>query len=198
MQRTFSKPFQLIILFSVLSFGSVSAQGNIQSQFEEFYSTETSNWQEYKLIKKPRLKEFWSLVTDTLKIKEIKIVAAKAEVVVLNEELAEVNQKLQGVESELQNSKELNDSISFLGFQMKKSAYSSMVWIIIFGLIALSITLYLLYIRNNKVTKEARANLFNSEQEYTAHKEQSRENQSKLKRELQTALNALQENRIKF
>ena len=198
MQCTFLKSNLLLIVVTFFSMTNLAAQGTIQTQFDEFYSTETSNWQEYRLIKKPKLKEFWSLVSDTLKVKEVKIISARAEVVVLNGELAKVHETLQSTELELEESISHNESISFLGIQMKKGAYSTMVWLIILGLVAVVVMLYLLYLRNSRVTKEARENLFNLEHEYTAHKEQARTNQTKLKRELQTAQNLLQENRIKF
>lgn len=186
----------LALLFAF--FSMANAQDNIQNQFDEFYANQTSTWQEYKLVKMPRLKNFWNVVADTIKVKEEKIAAARSEIRSLNEELSEVNTKLDDTQAALTSSEDLNDSIGFLGLQMSKSAYNTLVWMIIASL-ALGIgTLYLMYLRNSKVTREARKLLSKVEEEYTAHQEKARENQTKLKRELQTALNTLQEHRIKI
>ncbi len=186
----------LVLILATL--GSTQAQQNIQEQFDQFYETQTSSWQEYKLVKVPRLKTFWKVVADTIKVKEGKIASARAEVKSLQGQLVEVNEQLKETKSSLIASEELNDSIVFLGMQMSKAGYNALVWLIILVLVVGIASLYLIYMRNNKVTREARKLLAKVEEEYTAHQEKARENQTKLKRELQTALNTLQEHRIKM
>ena len=194
---TFNKNISLL-LFIVTFSTMVHAQNNIQEQFDQFYETQTSTWQEYKLVKMPKLKTFWGVVADTIKIKESKIAAGRAEIKKLQGELAQVNRELEDTKMALSSSEEMNDSIIFIGMNMSKSAYNTFVWLIIFVLLLGIVSLYLIYVRNNKVTREARRMLAKVEEEYTAHQEKARENQTKLKRELQTALNTLQEHRIKM
>lgn len=194
---TFRKNLLSLILVLAVS-GATQAQQTIQEQFDQFYETETSSWQEYKLVKKPKLKNFWTVVADTIKVKEGKIAAARAEVKSLQGQLAAVNQELDETKVSLAASEELNDSIVFIGITMSKSAYNTLVWLIILILVVGIAGLYLIYMRNNKITREARRMLAKVEEEYTAHQEKARENQTKLKRELQTALNTLQEHRIKI
>lgn len=189
----------LLSFFLVLAVtGAVQGQQNIQEQFDQFYANETSSWQEYKLVKMPKLKNFWKVVADTIKVKEEKIAAARAEVKSLQGQLAAVNQELEQTQASLTASEELNDSIAFVGIEMSKSGYNTFVWLIILILIVGIAGLYLIYLRNNKITREARKMLAKVEEEYTAHQEKARDNQTKLKRELQTALNTLQEHRIKI
>lgn len=194
---TFRKNILSLILVLTIS-GAAQAQQNIQEQFDQFYETQTSTWQEYKLVKMPKLKNFWKVVADTIKVKEEKIASARAEVKSLQGQLAAVNQQLQETQASLAASEELNDSIVFIGINMSKSAYNMLVWLIILILVVGIAGLYLIYMRNNKITREARRMLAKVEEEYTAHQEKARENQTKLKRELQTALNTLQEHRIKI
>lgn len=198
MQFSFLKHISFfLILFSVLSLTAYS-QSTIQDQFDEFYEKQTSSWQEYKLVKVPRLKNFWTIVSDTLRAKENKIKSVQAEIQSLNKQLETVHTKLENTQVALTASETLNDSITFIGIPMTKSFYNILVWLIILGLTIGMVSLYLLYLRNNKVTRQARKNLAKIEQEYTAHQERAREKQTKLKRELQTALNTLQEHRIKI
>lgn len=194
---TFRKNILSLILVLVVT-GAVQGQQNIQEQFDQFYSEETSTWQEYKLVKMPKLKNFWKVVADTIKVKENKIASARAEVISLKDQLASVNQELTQTQESLAASEELNDSIAFIGINMSKSGYNTFVWLIILVLIVGMAGLYMIYLRNNKITREARKMLAKVEEEYTAHQERARENQTKLKRELQTALNTLQEHRIKI
>ncbi|UXX77914.1 hypothetical protein N7E81_11105 [Reichenbachiella carrageenanivorans] len=194
---TLNKTLLSLGLFLTLAIAA-QAQGNIQAQFDQFYETETSSWQDYKLIKKPRLKEFWTVVADTIKVKEGKIASARAEVKSLKGELVAINKQLAETQSNLAASEERNDSIEFIGIQMSKSGYNTLVWLIIAALAIGIVSLYLLYLRNNSTTKEARRLLAKVEEEYATHQEKARENQTKLKRELQTALNTLQEHRIKI
>ncbi|SMD38388.1 hypothetical protein SAMN04488029_3780 [Reichenbachiella faecimaris] len=194
---TFRKNILSLVLVLAVS-GASQAQQNIQEQFDQFYATETSTWQEYKLVKMPKLKNFWKIVADTIKVKEGKIASARAEVKSLKGQLAAVNGQLEETQASLAASEELNDSIAFIGIEMSKSAYNTFVWLIILVLVVGIASLYLIYMRNNKITREARKLLAKVEEEYTAHQEKARENQTKLKRELQTALNTLQEHRIKI
>lgn len=194
---TLNKTLLSLGLFLTLSM-AVKAQGDIQAQFDQFYETETSSWQDYKLIKKPRLKEFWTVVADTIKVKEGKIASARAEVKSLKGELVAINKQLAETKSNLAASELRNDSIEFIGIQMSKSGYNTLVWLIIVALAIGIVSLYLMYLRNSSSTREARRLLAKVEEEYTVHQEKARENQTKLKRELQTALNTLQEHRIKI
>ncbi|MEP2024256.1 MAG: hypothetical protein ABJH98_12445 [Reichenbachiella sp.] len=194
---TFRKNILSLVLVLAFS-GATQAQQNIQEQFDQFYANETSSWQEYKLVKMPKLKNFWKIVADTIKVKEGKIASARAEVKSLKGELDAINVQLEETQASLAASEELNDSIAFIGIEMSKSAYNAFVWLIILVLVVGIASLYLIYMRNNKITREARKLLAKVEEEYTAHQEKARENQTKLKRELQTALNTLQEHRIKI
>jgi len=194
---TFRKIIHSVVLVLAIS-GTTQAQQNIQQQFDQFYANETSVWQDYKLIKMPKLKTFWKVVADTIKVKENKIASAQAEVKSLKSELVGINQQLAETQAALTASEELNDSIVFVGIQMTKLGYNTLVWLIILILVVGIAGLYVIYMRNNKITRDARKLLAKVEEEYTVHQEKARENQTKLKRELQTALNTLQEHRIKI
>lgn len=195
-----SIPTKTIFILFVSTFFTfqVNAQDNIQQQFDDFYENQTSTWQEYKLVKMPRLKNFWKVVSDTIRAKENQIAAANSSIAQLNNQLGEVNAALSSTQAELAASEALNDSIAFIGIQMNKAAYNTLVWLIIAGLAVGIVSMYLMYLSNHRVTREARKHLVKIEEEYTAHQERARENQAKLKRELQTALNTLQEHRIKI
>lgn len=185
-----------VISALILASSPLFAQNTIDQQFENFYDTKTSVWQEYKLIKTPRLREFWNIVSDTVADKRSQIAKGQLEIQNLNLELENTNQKLAETNELLVQSNALNESILFVGIDFNKSFYNAMVWLIILGLSIAIGAIYLLYMRSNQVTKEAQKALVSVEKEFKDHKDTTREAQIKLKRELQTALNTIHENRL--
>jgi hypothetical protein len=188
----------LAISIAVISHSNLLAQATIQSQFDDFYQNQTSTWNGYKMIKMPGLQEFLAVVSDTIKIKNDKIVSGQLEIAGLNDQINVLNTELEETNVALVESNALNETIGFMGMQLSKWSYSAIVWIIIASLIVGIAALYLMYLRNHSITKEAKALSANIESEFNDYKEQARERQTKLKRDLQTALNALHENRIKL
>lgn len=188
------KIFTISVL--ILASNPLFSQSTIDQQFETFYETKTSVWQEYKLVKTPRLREFWNIVSDTVADKRSQIAKGKLEIQKLNKQLELTNQKLSETNDLLVESNALNESILFMGMEFNKAFYNAMVWLIILGLSIAIGAIYLLYMRSNQVTKEAQKALLSVENEFKDHKDTTREAQIKLKRELQTALNTIHENRL--
>ena len=173
----------------------LDAQPSIQKQYEEFYE-KSNTWEDFKVIKLHRLDDFWKLVSDTLQNKRNEILTAKTEITDLNTQLTEVKLKLTETETSLVSSEELNESIAFLGIQFAKSTYNIIVWLIILALCAGVGTLYFMFKRSNTITRQTRREFQELELENQKLREKARETQIKLKRELQTALNRLSEQRV--
>ncbi|PIB34326.1 hypothetical protein BFP72_02255 [Reichenbachiella sp. 5M10] len=186
----------LLNLLFLLTLTSSYAQQTIDEQFDDFYENSTSSWQEYNLIKRPLLKEFWTVVSDTVRLKNVEIVTLKSNIVTRDAEIVGLKKQLADIEVELSESTALNDTIGFVGVQMNKATYNIMVWLIILGLVVAIAVLYFMYMRSNKVTVDSRVSLESIEDEFRLYKEEAREKQVKLKRELQTALNTIHENRL--
>ena len=96
----------------------------------------------------------------------------------------------------LESSNSLNGSIGFLGMEVSKTGYNIFVWIIIAALAIGIGAVFMLFQRSNAVTTQTKKTFKELEREYNAHKEKARETQIRLKRELQTALNALNEQKV--
>ena len=71
------------------------------------------------------------------------------------------------------------------------------MWTIIIGLGTGMVLTYLMFMRNNSITTETRRAFKSLESQFDEHREMTRETQAKLKRELQTALNTLSEQRVR-
>ncbi len=191
----YTKFLSATFIFVLLVF-TATGQETIQSQFDDFYENQTNSWEDYQMIKRPRLKNFWKVVSDTLNNQKQQISENKKEVVRLNAQIKTHAQRIAELESMLGESEAFNDKISFLGMPVSKSAYNIVVWAIILGLAFGVGTIYIMFMRSNSITQKTQKMYSSLEREYDEHKNRARENQAKLKRELQTALNTLQENRI--
>lgn len=170
------------------------SQSNIQEQYQLFFD-KSSNWEDYKVIKLNRLNEFWSIVTDTLNDKQQRINSSAQEIIDLNTKLRETNTQLATTEDSLNLSQKLNDSILFFGLQIDKTTYNIFVWSIIIVLAIGIGSFYVMFKQSNLITKKTKENLQEIESEYNEHKAKAMQSQVKLKRELQTALNQLNERR---
>jgi hypothetical protein len=72
------------------------------------------------------------------------------------------------------------DSFSFLGIQMKKGIYNTIIWLIILGLAALSGIMFTLFKRSHLVTREIKEELQSTQDEFEQYRKSSREKYEKL------------------
>lgn len=184
----------LITLFiSILVFKS-TAQETLQAKYVNMLET-TETYEQYKVIPRTTLNAFWSEVSDSLSqnsrtINELtlNIAGEKAKAIAAEASMNET-------QAQLEESLNKNDSISFLKISFSKTGYHLLVWLIILVLAVLGAIAYLMFVRSNKVTIRVRQDHDELLKEFDAHKDKAREAQVKLKRELQTALNQLNERR---
>lgn len=162
--------------------------GTLESQFDYLYR-KSSSYQEYKVVKKTSYQKIKGNVLDSLSSikKELgdtkKIVEVQAsEITSLKDDLKITNDNLSAVTKE-------KDNIKFLGMPMTKSAYNSLLWTIIFSLVALLLFFIFKYRSSNTITTQAQDLLADTEKEFEAYKAKALEREQKVRRELQDELN---------
>ena len=77
----------------------------------------------------------------------------------------------------------------FLGMQMSKAGYSTLLWSIIAGLVAFLAFFIFRFKNSNIVTKETKSALAERENEFKEHRRVALEREQKVKRELQDMIN---------
>jgi hypothetical protein len=119
-------------------------------------------------------------VTDSL-------TAAKLEIATLNSNLADRNFQIETLNSDLTRTKNERDeairnkdSMSFIGIQMNKALYNSILWFVILGLLVVSAVLFLLFKRAHAVTTQVKGELETMQREFEEHKKSAREKYEKL------------------
>src|SRR5690606_27557662 len=85
------------------------------------------------------------------------------------------------------------EHMSFLGMGLTKGAYVTFTWVVIFILALAALILYFRYNSANKITIKAKNEYNSLDEEFETHKKRARETESKIKRELQTEINTVQE-----
>lgn len=191
--------YSVSFILAILLIGSgLTAQAQtMQEQFTKFKS-DASKWEEYTMIKHPELDRFWKVVSDTLNKNSADFAAAQREINDLSAKVDGLEKELQEIKDQLAASENVNASIGFLGIQVNKTLYNLVVWLIIAGLCLVIGILYVMYGNSNKVTKSTKEDIEALTTEFNDYKEKATKKQISLKRELQTAINTLEENRIKI
>jgi hypothetical protein len=113
--------------------------------------------------------------------------AAKRDISQLEASLTTTQSDMASLQKTLQQTSEDRDlaiknknSMSFIGIQMNKALYNSILWIIILALVALLIMLFLMFKRSFVVTRQTTKDLEEIKEEFESYRQQSRERYEKL------------------
>ncbi|MDH5609303.1 MAG: hypothetical protein OEY56_07465 [Cyclobacteriaceae bacterium] len=188
--------FFLFIVFAGFFTAQAQEAVTLDDQYKELKAS-SETYDVYKVIRTTRLDHFWDQVRDTIRQQTSQIQELQAQKASLSTEIAEGKRELDSVKHELSESLKTNNSILFFGINFNKIAYHFFVWIIIVGLSVLAGFVFLMYKRSHVVTSQCQRDHQKVVKEYEEYREHAREKQVKLKRELQTAINNLDDLRKK-
>ena len=186
---------RVLILFALL-LSSVSFTqettfedtNSIENQFEELYK-KSSTYQVYKVISKDKYQRLKLNILDSLK--DLKETIANKESLLLKEKsnIEETKKLLTQTEIDLNISLKKESSIDILGIKLSKVVYNLLLWgIIVLLLLGLSYFIFKFF-RSNILTKEAKNNLVDVEQEFEQHRKKTLVREQKLRRKLQDEIN---------
>lgn len=151
----------------------------LEAQLEYIYDN-TGIYNDYRAIREDIFIKLKGNVNDTVS-------AARLEIESLSSSLSEKEFQIESLNTDLartRNEKEEairnRDSLSFLGIQMNKTLYNSIVWIIILGLASLAAIMFLLFRRSNLVTNEVKQELESTQNEFDDYRKGAREKYEKL------------------
>jgi peptidoglycan hydrolase CwlO-like protein len=153
----------------------------------------SETFQRYKVVPITTLNSFWGKVQDSLAQYKNQIDVNQQKFEAEVEKVDTLKNTISSLESQLAESETLNNSIEFLGITVTKVVYNIIVWAIIIVLLVGCILLYLSFKNSHRVTKNTKRDYDNVQEELEEMRKTAQEKQIKLKRELQTALNKLDE-----
>ncbi|WP_026776774.1 hypothetical protein [Polaribacter sp. Hel_I_88] len=194
----------LLILFLAISFSNFSQESepetqvqetveednSLEGQFDKIYRISTT-YQVYKVIGKDKYLELKKNVLDSLKDAKSLISEKESLLKAERDNIKSTKDLLLKTQSELEASKKNENSISLFGTELSKTTYNLLLWsIIIVSLLALFYFIFK-FSQSNVLTKEAKNNLLDVEQEFEQHRKKSLEREQKLRRQLQDEVNKL-------
>lgn len=191
------KAFGLLtaLLFTATTFLAQTeseSSNSLNDQFEDL-KKKSNNYQKYEVVDRAVLNDFWNNIEDSLNAQKKEIGSLKKELASTQKSVSQLEGEISERESKIAEQSELIDNMSFLGIQISKGTYVIITWAIIFVLIILVLVVYFRFKKANKVTTETRKEFSTLQAEFEAHRQRARENESKIKRDLQTEINRVEE-----
>jgi len=162
--------------------------GTIESQFDYLYR-KSSSYQEYKVVKKTFYQKIKGNVLDSMSALKKDLIDTKKLVEVQGEEIKQLKSNLLTTNDNLTTVTKEKDNIKFLGIPMTKGSYNSLLWTIIFSLVALLLFFIFRFKSSNTITVQSKNLLSDTEKEFEAYKAKALEREQKVRRELQDELN---------
>lgn len=155
----------------------------IEEQYDYVYE-KSESYERYKVIKTTTIQLLKKSSLDSIN-------GYKNELSELNNKIREINQNLESRDKEIKTlSSDLaavnntKDSMKFLGSEISKVAYNSVLWSVVFGLAILVGVLFLLFRRSHSVTSDTKKRLDEVEDEFETHRKMALKREQKLAREL--------------
>lgn len=177
----------LIIGLSIPGFVKLNAQtllevmdtATVQNQINTIHQR-TRVYDNFRAIREDVFLKMKRNVNDSLN-------ETKLEIAHLNSNLSERNFQIETLNSDLTRTKNERDeairnkdSMTFIGIQMNKTLYNSILWFVILGLLIVSVVLFLLFKRAHVVTSQVKGELETMQGDFEEHKRASREKYEKL------------------
>lgn len=179
-----------LILTSIFTFSqeTIENTNSLESQFDEVYR-KSSNYKTYKVISKEKFQRLKLNVLDSL-MSSKKIISEKDNLLTTyRNKIKEANTLLTNTKLELERAIMEENSISFLRMKLSKVTYNLLLWSIIMILLSGLSFFIIKFLRSNELTKKAKNNSEEVEQEFELYRKKTLEREQKLRRQLQDEIN---------
>lgn len=187
MKRIIILPVLLVCLsvtaFAQKDINAWKSEPNMEQQYEVFKEN-VNFWDGKYFMTPPQIDAFFKAVNDSVAELENEIATRANRINSLEEELAQINRNLEDTRSELETSIENRNSISVMGLNVSKGAFTLTMTLIILALLALMGFLYMLYKRSHSVTAKTKKDYQDLKQEFETHKKNALDRYTKINTEL--------------
>lgn len=190
MNLKYQIPVPFIILLTIILSSFQFAKG--QTTMPEVMDTATLQAQMNYIQEKTRIYNNFRAIREDIFLKMKansldSLSVAKNDISRLNETVDARNSEIESLNAELGSAREqLNtavknkNALTFLGIQMDKKYYNSLMWTIVVILAALLTILFIIFRRNRVITVEFRDDLNETKENFETYKKEARERYEKL------------------
>ncbi|MDN5203742.1 hypothetical protein QQ008_20295 [Fulvivirgaceae bacterium BMA10] len=166
--------------------------GTLTEQYNYIYD-KSSTYNEFKVVKIARLNKFWKNAQDSLNLVRASLAESKTQINIQKGNLDSLNNTLSNTKQQLAEVTEEKDSISFLGAGIPKAVYQTLMWGVIALLILALVGALYKFKLSNQITARTRKDFEIVAAELDDFKKRTLENERKLRRELQTERNTVED-----
>jgi septal ring factor EnvC (AmiA/AmiB activator) len=188
------KKFTIVSILLISACGAF-AQDTLQTLDSKwnYMLNKSETYQDYKVINKTILNTMYKSIQDSLSKFRADLLKERASVKEQSDRIASLEKQIKDDKTAFDTINNEKDSIGFLGMQINKYAYVSLLWILLIALSVGTVLMFFLYKNSKKIT-----NVKSQEYEVLAKqleeaKATKTETEKKLKREMQTLMNKLEE-----
>ncbi|WP_375577601.1 hypothetical protein ABWH96_11110 [Marivirga tractuosa] len=191
--------FKVLVIFSIIVFANqfdAKAQddANLSEQYQNMIEG-SETFEKYKVIPITKVNSFGRIMNDSINTLKESVSSAKSAKQKAEIERDSAKSQMNRLNSELEETQEAVDEMPFLGIPMTKTTYNIVMWSIVVILIAGLVIVYVMFLNSYRTTRQAKKDKDLVDQELEDLRKRSHDKQVKIKRELQTALNKLEEQR---
>ena len=189
-----SKGIKTIVFGSIfiLNFQSFAQSDSLQSRYDQLLG-KSETYQQYKVIVKKELDAVWMAAQDSIAASRKIIAQQQSEIKKINRELEDAKAAVLDAEEQRDETQQKLGTIGFMGITFSHGAYHSLVWSIIAVLAAAIVIIYGMALRARIVNRTTSSDYRMIQSEFEQFKERARSKETKIKRDLQTAINTLEE-----
>lgn len=185
---------RLFFTLAFLALSHFSYTQKLQDQFTDLRDN-SETFKEYKVIKLSELNKFWRGVNDSLKNNSSKIAELQSTISTHEAEINKLNGQIEESKANMQDLEFGVEHITIFGLSISKTAYQVVNFTVIITLLILIAFLFFKYNERRSTAKE-KVNAFNNlEAKFAEYQKSALEKQMKLRRELQTERNKLEQKR---
>jgi hypothetical protein len=188
MKSSFLAFFLILSSASITAQQTVTEENTLENQFDKIYRISTS-YQTYKVISKEGYQKLKSNVLDSLNLIENALSEKVSLLKTKESDIQRLNEKINNTQISLDASIKKENSISLFGLALNKTTYNSILWFLIIVLLMGMLFFMYKFSNSNLLTKEAKHNLAEVEQELSLFRKKTLENEQKLRRQLQDEIN---------
>ena len=146
-------------------------------------------WQNFKMLDRAKLATFQRSMADTINAIRGQLSTQKQAVATHLQNIKELNDKITELQTNLDQTKDQNDSVNFFGVLLSKGVYSTIMWVIVLILAGLLAFYIYKYTNSNVITKNSINELGELQQEYENYRKAAIEREQKVRRQLQDEIN---------
>ncbi|WP_340153483.1 hypothetical protein [uncultured Marivirga sp.] len=191
--------YTLLVIFTMIAFAIqfdafAQEDAKLSEQYQNMVES-SETFEKYKVIPIIKVNSFGEVLSDTINNLNQQVSSAKDAQLTAEKERDSAKAQMNDLKAELEQARSVVDEMPLFGIPMTKTTYNIVMWSLVVILLAGLVIVYIMFMNSFRLTKQAKRDKERVDEELEDLRKRSHDKQVKIKRELQTALNKLEEYR---